>query len=38
MLDGGDVGEHTGAGFVKISKIFVMQIVLVFGAEAFNRI
>ena len=38
-LDGGEDGEqHTGGGFVKVSKIFGMHNTIFFGREPFGRI
>ena len=37
-LDGGEGGEHIGAGFVVISKIFAAQNAFVFGPWLFDRV
>ena len=37
-LDGGDNGEHTGIGFVKVSTTLAMWIAFIFRMELFARV
>ena len=37
-LDGREDDQHTGAGFVEISNIFVMQDAIFFGMAPFDEI
>ena len=37
-LDGGEIDEHIGGGFVQIPEIFVAQDKISFGTKPFDRL
>ena len=37
-LDGGDVGEHNGVGFMRMFRIFGMEVAFFFGMESFDTV